>query len=119
MVEPSERQAQYKSDVLSSNKQTLEQLIVQLDQMTFERFLSMKKEWLRSLAIRWFIHGHLNEEDALKMVDQAENSIEFTRINRDDLQLERTVKLEDRTVYSYERENESPENPNSCTNVIH
>ena len=53
------------------------------------------------------------------MVDTAESSIEFNRIDESDFNFPRCIKLNDRTVYNFERPNESERNPNSCTEVIH
>ena len=53
------------------------------------------------------------------MVDIAETSIEFNRIQESDVNLPRCIKLNDLTVYNFERSNQSARNPNSCIDVIH
>ena len=53
------------------------------------------------------------------MVDIAESSVEFNRISESDVSLPRCIKLNDRTVYNFERSNESEKNPNSCIDVVH
>ena len=53
------------------------------------------------------------------MVDTAESSVEFNRIAESEINLPRCIKLNDRTVYNFERSNESDRNPNSCIDVIH
>ena len=53
------------------------------------------------------------------MVDVAESSIQFSRIEESVVNLPRCVKLNRRTVYNFERSNESEKNPNSCIDVIH
>lgn len=52
------------------------------------------------------------------MVEVAEGSIEFNRIDENDVNLSRCVKLQNNTVYNFERSNASVQNPNSCTSVI-
>ena len=79
----------------------------------------MQQEWLRNISILWLIQGHLTQEDALKMVEVAESSIKFNRIQESDINLPRCIKLNDLTVYNFEHSNESARNPNSCINVIH
>ena len=61
----------------------------------------------------------MTKDEALKIVDATENSIKFQRIDRDNLDLPRCVKLRDKTVYQYEIKNTCPNNPNSCVEVIH
>ena len=65
------------------------------------------------------IQGHLTQEDAIKMVEVAESSIKFKRIEESDINLPRCIKLNDQSVYNYEVSNKSEKNPNSCIHVIH
>ena len=106
-------------ECLNYHKESLEDLAVELERLTFDQFKSTQQQWLRNISILWLIQGHLTENDALKIVDLAENSIEFNRINESDVSLNRCVKLKDRTVYEFERSNKNPRNPNSCIKVIH
>ena len=67
----------------------------------------------------WFISGHLDEQDALKIVECTENSLAFKRISEDDVESsKRCVKLRDRTVYNLEDQNLMSNNPNSACKSI-
>jgi len=70
------------------------------------------------MHLTWLIQGHLTEENALNMVDVAENSLAYTRISKDDINYNRLVKLNDRSVYNLERSNFNADNPNSACQAI-
>ena len=53
------------------------------------------------------------------MVDTGEKSLLFNRINEEDVDLPRCIKLNDCTVYNYEKTNLLERNPNSCIEVLH
>ena len=53
--------------------------------MDFETFLSLKKNFLKNLEMVWLITGHLDEEQALKIVNTTESALTFKRINEDDV----------------------------------
>ena len=53
----------------------------------------------------WLIQGHLLKEDALKMVEVAEAAINFTRIEESQVNLTQCVKLNEKTIYTYENKN--------------
>ena len=70
------------------------------------------------MHLTWLIQGHLTEDDALKMVEVAEKSLDYTRINKDDINYTRLVKLKDRSVYNLEHSNMNADNPNSACEAI-
>ena len=70
------------------------------------------------MHLTWLIQGHLRKEDALNMVDVAEQSLDYKRISKDEINYTRLVKLNDRTIYNFEKSNENAENPNSCCECI-
>ena len=96
----------------------LDLMIAEYESMTFEKFLSLKNQWLSKMHLTWLIQGHLTKEDALSMVDVAEKSLAYTRISKDELNYTRLVKLNDRSVYSLEKSNENADNPNSACEAI-
>lgn len=54
------------------------------------------------------------------MVDVAERSLNYTRMNKDDVNFSRLVKLNDRNVYTIEKSNSVADNPNSaCEAIFH
>ena len=53
----------------------------------------------------------------MNMVNVAESSLDYNRINKTDLDYARIVKLNDRTIYTHERSNNSADNPNSACEV--
>ena len=87
--------------------------------MDFETFLSLKKNFLQNLDMVWLITGHLDEKEALKIVECTENSLKFKRISEEDVESSsRCVKLRDRTVYNLENQNLLSNNPNSACKCI-
>ena len=54
------------------------------------------------------------------MIRVAESALDYQQLAKDDLSYLRLVKLNDRTVYSYERTNQNPDQPNSaCESIWH
>ena len=82
--------------------------------MTFDDFTMMKKKWLKNLSLQWLIQGHLSQEDALKMVEITEQSLQSKMIAKEDCDMYRLVKFQDKTVYNYDVLHKNPDNPNSC-----
>ena len=66
------------------------------------------------MHLTWLIQGHLTKENAINMVNIAESSLDYRRIRATDLDFSRLIKLNHRTIYSFERSNENAENPNSA-----
>ena len=66
----------------------------------------------------WLIQGHLTEEDALKMVNETESALTFTKLNSNQIPTSRCVRLRDRTVYYIEKENPLASNPNSVCSAV-
>lgn len=58
--------------------------------------------------------GHLNEDEALKIVYDSENSFSYKKLTKDDIQEQRVLKLPSNYVGDYEELNEDPNNPNSA-----
>ena len=93
-------------------------MIMEYENMTFEKFLALKSQWLDKMHLTWLIQGHLTAENAMNMVNVAENALAYTRISKDDINYVRLVKLNDRTIYSFEKSNMNPENPNSACSTM-
>ena len=98
--------------------------IKEIENITYEDFLSFKAKFMKTMKFQWLIQGHLDKEQALELCDIARNSVSFKDMDEDDmLQFNLMVKLPDRTVFNYEKVNESPEgqnqkpNPNSAIQV--
>lgn len=45
--------------------------------MTYEKFLAMKAEWLNKMHLTWLVQGHLSQDQALNVVDIAENALDY------------------------------------------
>ena len=86
--------------------------------MDFAQFLAYKDQWLQNINMKWLITGHLTEEDALKMVDITETSIDFNKIDAGEVTLSRCVKLHKGTIYNYENKNVLAKSSNSAVNCI-
>lgn len=70
------------------------------------------------MHLTWLIQGHLTESDAVEMVRTAETALDYSPMQKDDLAVARLVKLAERTVYNFERDNEIPSNPNSVCEAV-
>ena len=46
-----------------------------MDDITFERFLEMKEEWLTHIRTEWLVMGHLTQENALSIVNKSIGNI--------------------------------------------
>lgn len=82
--------------------------------MTFEQFTELKRRWLTNLHPEWLIQGHLTGDEALELVDIAEEALNFDRITEDEVELRRCVRLDPSSIYSFEKKNKVETNPNSC-----
>ena len=51
------------------------------------------------------------------MVRVAETALSHSHVARDDINYARMVKINDRSIYAFEKSNESPDNPNSACEV--
>jgi len=85
----------------------------ELENITYEIFMELKEDWLRNLHLEWLIQGHLEKEDAIKMVKIAEESLGHNHISRDDIDRSRCVKLADKTVVNYKQYNTNKDSQNS------
>ena len=97
---------------------TTAQAISSIESITFDKFNFMKQKWLRNLALTWLIEGHLTAENALKMVQMTEASIDFCKICPDSIPLQRVVELSERTIYTWRETNRDGKNPNSYIRVL-
>ena len=106
------------ANVLVNKSCTNLQLVEKCEKLTFDKFLDMKSKFLQNLEMIWLIQGHLTKEDALQMVETTENALTFRRISEDDISAGRCIRLKDRTIYSFEKDNISEKNPNSCCKAV-
>lgn len=95
-----------------------EALKVLKEDMTFELFNQLKAQWLSHMRLEWLLMGHLFEEEALKIVSDAESVLKYKPIDKLDLHLTRLVQIPERSVNEYNEVNEDPSNPNSAVVVI-
>lgn len=114
LAEPYQLGETYKSELLETNQYDTEKLLKATNDMTFKQFTALKSRWLENLHPEWLIQGHLTGSEALELVDIAEEALSFDRITEDEVELRRCVKLEPRSVYSFEKKNKLDTNPNSC-----
>ena len=112
------RQERLKNDILLTKALSIEDQAKELEKLDFDQFLAYKEEWLKNINMKWFITGHLTKDDALKMVDNTETSIDFNKIDEGSVTLARCVQLNERTIYNYENKNVLAKSSNSAINVI-
>ena len=75
------------------------------ERLTYDKFMQLKQVWLKNISLTWLIQGHLTQESALKMVQSTEVALAFSPISTSDIECFRLVKLQNQTVYCYERSN--------------
>lgn len=100
--------------LLQSYSSPKEQLQALREELSFEKFMEMKDHWLKTLKTEWLIMGHLTEEEALKIVTESQNSLDYKPLNEDQMIASRLVQLPGRSVSEFEELNEDPKNPNSA-----
>jgi len=72
---------------------------------------------MKNLYPEWLIQGHLTSDEAIEMVEVAEKALNFNRILKEEVELRRCIRMDPKTVYSYENTDKSEKNPNSCVCV--
>ena len=55
------------------NPDTLKQMQI-LNDLTFEKFEGLRKQWLKNAAFQWLIQGHLMPEKAIQIQNRAVQS---------------------------------------------
>lgn len=80
---------------------TIDEHISQLKQFDFLRFLKLKEIWLKDITFEWLIQGHIKQQQAIELVEKAENAFKYNRIEKEDFQSARLVKMRDKTCYSF------------------
>lgn len=77
---------------------------------------------MKTLKFKWLIQGHLDKQKALDICNLARSCIDYKHYDEDDLlQFNLMIKLPDKSVFNYERENPKTEsgviNPNSAVYI--
>lgn len=88
------------------------------EEMSYEKYIEMQKNWLKNLKLEWLIMGHLEEEEALKIVDSVEGSLKYNKIEKEDLHTTRLAKIPEMSIHEYNELNTDPANPNSAIAII-
>ena len=47
------------------NYPSIEKMIAEYEIMTYEKFLALKRQWLKRMHLKWLIQGHLTQDKAL------------------------------------------------------
>mmetsp|Transcript_17176 Transcript_17176/g.21684 ORF Transcript_17176/g.21684 Transcript_17176/m.21684 type:complete len:144 (+) Transcript_17176:1502-1933(+) len=80
LAEPSQRLQTHQQELMFTDFPKIDQMTRAYEQMSYEKFLGMKRQWLNNLHVTWLIQGHLPEQDALKMVKTAETALDYTPV---------------------------------------
>eukprot|EP00347_Sterkiella_histriomuscorum_P004511 403360183 len=99
--------------IMKHNQDYPEILKALKDQLDYKTFLDMKNQWLKNIKIEWLVMGHINQEDAVKIVKDCENSLVFNEISQEDLDYQRVAKFPPNYLAEFEEVNQDPTNPNS------
>ena len=76
--------------------------------------MEMKKYWLKNIRTEWLIMGHLEEKDAIDIVQRSEFNLKSKALNQDQIPIARLVQLPSMSVHEFEQLNYDPQNPNSA-----
>ena len=85
-----------------------------LQNMTFERFVRISKEWLKQARYVWFVNGNMSEEDAITIVHKNQDIMNTKSVKKEELIDVRPVCLPEKKAYVFELPCEDVDNTNSC-----
>ena len=71
-AEPNQRYTNVISDILIDGNLTIKTQQQMLKDFEFEDFLEYAQRWMKSMKMEWLISGHLTKDDAMKIVNFAE-----------------------------------------------
>ena len=74
-TEPYSRLNKFLQCTLVSGDPNVMSYIQMLDELSYEKFVELKKKWLQHASFQWLIQGHLTEEDAKKIVFDAKEAL--------------------------------------------
>lgn len=80
------------SQIMHTSQFSTEELQKSLqEELTFFRFMEMKKRWLSNIRTEWLIMGHLEEKDAIDIVTRGEKNMKSKTLDKDQIPIARLV----------------------------
>ena len=94
------RQAHAMSDVILINSAfDRKQLLRILEDMTFEEFVNIGRDWMRTGRMVWFINGNIAKDVSIQIVERAREAFNLKPVEKEDLCEVRAVALNPRYRY--------------------
>ena len=85
-----------------------------LESFTFEEFVRVSKEWLKTGRFVWFVHGNIDKDVAVSLVERARETLKLKPVGREDLADVRCIAIPPNSHYLLEIPLEDRTNENSC-----
>ena len=82
--------------------------------MTFEEFVEIGKDWLKSGRLLWYVTGNISKENALSLVEKARAAFKLRPTDKEDLVDIRCVSIPSNHYYVYDIPVLDETNQNSC-----
>ena len=85
-----------------------------LESFTFEEFVRVSKEWFKTGRFVWFVHGNIDKDVAVSLVERARETLNLKPVGREDLADVRCIAIPPNSHYLLEIPLEDRTNENSC-----
>ena len=109
LQEPYQSLAGLQKQVLFGDPST-EEIIEEFSEVSYEKFLKFKSQFMRNLKLKWLICGHLDQEKAQKIFSTVKDNVKHKELAEDDLFMyDQMVKLPNQSVTDFVRINPLPE----------
>ena len=85
-----------------------------LETFTFDDFINVSQEWLKTGRFVWYVHGNIYKNVVVHMVDTAREALNLKNADKEDLVDVRTIAIPPNSHYLLEIPLEDKTNENSC-----
>ena len=102
------------SSFMQQNCFSVHQLIAELKQFTFEKFVAMSKEWFLHCNFTILMHGNVSQEESIKTIGDCMDVLNVDKIGRESIGEQRIVSIPNKTGYYYIEKAEDRDEENSC-----
>lgn len=84
-----------------------------LDKLSFDKFVKMSNEFLKTGRFLWFVNGNISKDEVVELCESAVSTLDVSGVGRSDLTPARCTKIGDNRVYRLEQANKDKDNENS------
>mmetsp|Transcript_42763 Transcript_42763/g.50122 ORF Transcript_42763/g.50122 Transcript_42763/m.50122 type:complete len:207 (+) Transcript_42763:817-1437(+) len=95
--EPAKQGWEYLDSMLFSNDYPKHLMLKSLKDMTFDRFVELCEDFMKSATHLWFFVGNLTADDAIRISKSAENTFPVSKVPREECHQRRVICLAERT----------------------